>query len=630
THNQDDPTVSVSNTTGWVNLINQYGGNIISTIFPVSGHDAWTKTYDPNFTQNGVNIYQWMLQHQRGNSVTPTNQPPVVNAGNNQTITLPQNSATLTGTASDADGSISSYFWTQTSGPSTATIASASAASTTVSNLVQGVYIFSLKVTDNGGATASSTVTIAVTAGTSNATPGASAGANQIITLPQNSTSLNGSGTDTDGYIAFYEWSQTSGPSTASFSSLYSANPVVSGLVLGSYVFTLKVTDNSGATATSSVTITVNAAPNQAPAVSAGSNQTITLPQNSVTLSGSASDADGSIASYQWSQTSGPSTANIVSASSASSVVNNLVLGSYVFTLKVTDNSGATATSSVTITVNAAPNQAPAVSAGSNQTITLPQNSVTLSGTASDADGSIASYQWSQTSGPSTANILSASSASSVVNNLVLGSYVFTLKVTDNSGATATSSVTITVNAAPNQAPAVSAGSNQTITLPQNSVTLSGTASDADGSIASYQWSQTSGPSKAIYSSPSPSVLSVRNLSVGVYTFRLTVIDNDGATAWSEVNVTVVPNPTNQSTASLYPNPATDIVYLRIDAVTLQTNSLITIVNSAGNTVYNEKFMRTDFRVIKEVNVSTLPRGTYFLTITTDINNTKTLPFIKQ
>jgi hypothetical protein len=178
--------------------------------------------------------------------------------------------------------------------------------------------------------------------------------------------------------------------------------------------------------------------------------------------------------------------------------------------------------------------------------------------------------------------------------------------------------------------PTVSAGSNQTITLPQNSVTLSGTASDADGSIASYQWSQTSGPSKAIYSSPSPSVLSIRNLSVGVYTFRLTVIDNSGATAWSEVDVTVVPNPTNQSTASLYPNPATDVVYLRIDAVTLQTNSLITIVNSAGNTVYNEKFIRTDFRVIKEVNVSTLPRGTYFLTITTDINSTKTLSFIKQ
>src|SRR6478672_12171227 len=85
THNQDDPTVSVSNTTGWVSLIGQYGGNIQSTIFPTSGHDAWSKTYDPNFTQNGVNVYQWMLMHQKGSTTPPppppttTNQSPSAN-----------------------------------------------------------------------------------------------------------------------------------------------------------------------------------------------------------------------------------------------------------------------------------------------------------------------------------------------------------------------------------------------------------------------------------------------------------------------------------------------------------------------------------------------------------------------
>jgi dienelactone hydrolase len=73
THNQYDPTVSVTNTTGWVSLISQYGGNITSTIFPVSGHDAWTKTYDPSFSQNGMNIYQWMLQYQKGNSTLTSN-----------------------------------------------------------------------------------------------------------------------------------------------------------------------------------------------------------------------------------------------------------------------------------------------------------------------------------------------------------------------------------------------------------------------------------------------------------------------------------------------------------------------------------------------------------------------------
>src|SRR6476661_8891420 len=57
---------------------------------------------------------------------TGTNQAPTVNAGADQTITLPTNSVTVTGTATDADGSIASYQWSQVSGPSTATIANTS------------------------------------------------------------------------------------------------------------------------------------------------------------------------------------------------------------------------------------------------------------------------------------------------------------------------------------------------------------------------------------------------------------------------------------------------------------------------------------------------------------------------
>ncbi len=64
------------------------------------------------------------------------------------------------------------------------------------------------------------------------------------------------------------------------------------------YKFELNVTDNNGATARDTMQVTVNVAANRSPAANAGADQSITLPANAVTLSGSASDADGSISSY--------------------------------------------------------------------------------------------------------------------------------------------------------------------------------------------------------------------------------------------------------------------------------------------------------------------------------------------
>jgi hypothetical protein len=70
-------------------------------------------------------------------------------------------------------------------------------------------------------------------------------------------------------------------------------------------------------------------------------------------LNGSATDADGSITSYSWSQVSGPSTAIFSSAGSASTTASGLVQGSYNFQLTAKDNTGAAATANVVITVNA-------------------------------------------------------------------------------------------------------------------------------------------------------------------------------------------------------------------------------------------------------------------------------------
>jgi hypothetical protein len=91
-------------------------------------------------------------------------RPPVANAGSDQTITLPTNTVALDGSAStDTNNDIASYLWTKISGPSSFTIANANSVQTQVTNLVEGVYEFELKVTDARGLFDRDTVQVPVT-----------------------------------------------------------------------------------------------------------------------------------------------------------------------------------------------------------------------------------------------------------------------------------------------------------------------------------------------------------------------------------------------------------------------------------------------------------------------------------
>jgi len=189
------------------------------------------------------------------------------------------------------------------------------------------------------------------------------------------------------------------------------------------------------------------------------------------------------------------------------------------------------------------PNQNPTANAGADVTTT--STSVTLSGSGSDPDGSIASYAWTRVSG-SGGTITSPNSASTTVTDLSAGTYTFRLTVTDDKGATATDDVSVTVTSStPNQPPTANAGADVTTT--STSVTLSGSGSDPDGSIVSYAWSKVSG-SGGMITSPNSASTTVTGLSAGTYTFRLTVTDDQGATASDDVTITVSspPPPPNQ------------------------------------------------------------------------------------
>lgn len=426
---------------------------------------------------------------------------PVANAGSNQTLTLPTNSTSLSGSASTG---ATSYAWTETSGPTQATISGWNTASPTVSNMVAGTYAFKLTVANAAGTTSTADVQVVVNNGTSvpgNQAPLANAGSNQSLTLPTNATFLYGSGSydPGGGTITNYQWAQQSGPSNATITAISTTNVEVKNMIAGTYVFKLTVTDNQGATGSATVQIIVGGtvAPpptgNTPPVAVPGSNQTIALPTNTVYLQGSGSyDPGGWIVDYIWEQQSGPTQSTINYLSDPNVEIKNLAAGTYVFKLTVEDNIGATTSATVTVTVTgsappAGNNTPPVAAAGSTQWITLPTNAVYLMGSGSyDPGGWITNYAWSQVSGPNTATLTTISSTNVEAKNLVAGTYTFRLTVTDNGGATASSTMQVIVNGSgARTASTTTAPTTTAASLVNNTVSAAGTTTDKTASTNS-------------------------------------------------------------------------------------------------------------------------------------------------
>jgi len=64
-HNNNDPTVNISQSNTFIAWINSYNPTIApkQTVFQSNLHDAWTKALDPAFKENNMNLYEWMLQY---------------------------------------------------------------------------------------------------------------------------------------------------------------------------------------------------------------------------------------------------------------------------------------------------------------------------------------------------------------------------------------------------------------------------------------------------------------------------------------------------------------------------------------------------------------------------------------
>ena len=263
---------------------------------------------------------------------------------------------------------------------------------------------------------------------------------------------------------------------------------------------------------------------NKSPKANAGEDKIINLPDNSVTLIGTASDEDGTIASILWTKVNG-GTANIANPNGLNPTISNLQEGNYTFRLTVTDNQGASAFDDVLIIVNPVlQNYPPIANAGIDQTLIIPVESIVLNGSEPIDDNHIVEYFWQKVSGPSGGDIDDATSITPTISNLVEGKYVFQLTVTDDEGLTNSDSVTITLKKEiTTNSLIVNAGGDVNMML-YGMVQLDGKVSSEN---AVLNWTKIQGGDCILTNETTLKPL-ISQLSPGTYVFRLTATNSEG------------------------------------------------------------------------------------------------------
>jgi hypothetical protein len=305
-----------------------------------------------------------------------------------------------------------------------------------------------------------------------------------------------------------YTWSIASGSLPA---GLQLSSGAITGTptAAGSYRFCVEVTAGSSA-ATQWLTLTVNGAPLTV--------TTTWLPAGVVGtwyLAGLA--ATGGSGGYTWSLASGTlpagmaiSMGTINGAPSAS--------GSYTFTVEVTDSSSASATRSLTLIVSS---PSPTLTVA---TSSLPTGVVGAPYTASlAATGGSGGYTWSLAAGTTLPPGLGLSSGAIIGTPGAVGSFSFTVQVTDSSSTTAAGSLTLTVN---------SPGLTITGSLPTGVVGVAYAASlTANGGTPGYTWSLAQGTTLPAGLSFSAGTFSGTPTAAGSSSITVKVTDSRAATA---------------------------------------------------------------------------------------------------
>jgi poly(3-hydroxybutyrate) depolymerase len=343
--------------------------------------------------------------------------------------------------------------------------------------------------------------------------------------------------------------------------------------------------------------------PSSIPVVNAGLDKSITLPKSNITLAGSATDADGTISAYLWTQTAGPNNATLSGSTTPTLTASNLIVGIYTFRLKATDSSGASATDDVTVTVISATASSPtlAITAPTPAQIINPGSAITIQATASDSDG-IAKLEFFTSSNVKIGEDTWPPYSYTVQYNTPVGNYSYVVTASDKLGnkTSATVSVKVEYTSSTNLLPVVSIISPTNGTQIASSwVTVNANCSDLDGTIARVEFFDNN--AKIGEDNWSPYSYTIYNLSVGTHALKVIATDDRGGsttviTTVSKSNVLtrledelflgIEESASLQQGLVVYPNPSDGLTTFQVQ-VRNRAEASLNIVNMEGQTVYS-------------------------------------------
>ncbi|XP_059194804.1 dyslexia-associated protein KIAA0319 [Centropristis striata] len=191
---------------------------------------------------------------------------------------------------------------------------------------------------------------------------------------------------------------------------------------------------------------------NRGPLAVVGPDRKLILPVSSVTLDGSESSDDQQVTSFHWDAVSGPPGVKLEGADQAVTTATGLRVGRYTFRLTVCDQQGATDSATLTVRVQEARSLPPVAHASGSHSLSLPNNSLVLRGSVTDGDQSQVHFLWVRDSqSPAAGDVLygSDTKASLYLANLVEGTYLFQLRVTDAQGRSSAATATVEVRPEP-------------------------------------------------------------------------------------------------------------------------------------------------------------------------------------